>query len=331
MDLSNYEEITDVTFDHKGSHLAVCHVDQGYSANLRPDALLFKAAFQPSEAIQKTLSKLYSEETINKMTYRNRLRAIEQAITNGVRAARPDIEYHDVWLKDASDDLAVFEFERNMYAVEYSVNEEGVTVLGDVLTPVRTEEVYVSAEDGSSVLMKAASWKETLSVQSPDNDNNKGDQPDDNKGEDDMSNVMTEAQVQELLEKAQADAEAKLEKARLEWEAELATKELTKSTTDFIKSLSFVDAEDAGLETVVKTLVESEDVLKAVSELLNKAEAKVQEVVAEKEAIKEEFSKQESADVEPEDQADDGVEDLQKTLAAKVAAKKAAREAARKA
>lgn len=43
-DLENFSEITDVSFDHKGSHLAVCHRAQGHGANGWKDiALLMKS------------------------------------------------------------------------------------------------------------------------------------------------------------------------------------------------------------------------------------------------------------------------------------------------
>jgi len=53
MSLKPEDEITSITFDHKGAHMAVCHKAQGYGANGRPEALLIKSDDEaiPDEAI----------------------------------------------------------------------------------------------------------------------------------------------------------------------------------------------------------------------------------------------------------------------------------------
>ena len=50
-----------VTFDHEGAHLAVCHVSQSYSANGRPDALLFKSSTPVTQELMKSLESVYEK------------------------------------------------------------------------------------------------------------------------------------------------------------------------------------------------------------------------------------------------------------------------------
>ena len=63
-DLKNFEQITDITFDHEGAHLALTHRSQGYSANNRPDPLIIKSnteiTDEAKEALDLIKQKKYS-------------------------------------------------------------------------------------------------------------------------------------------------------------------------------------------------------------------------------------------------------------------------------
>ena len=43
MELNPENEILEITFDHEGAHIALCHKAQGFGANGRPEALLIKS------------------------------------------------------------------------------------------------------------------------------------------------------------------------------------------------------------------------------------------------------------------------------------------------
>jgi len=56
--LDENKEITNVTFEYEGSHLALCHKSQGYGANGRPEALLIKGESPDMTKEAKDLSEL---------------------------------------------------------------------------------------------------------------------------------------------------------------------------------------------------------------------------------------------------------------------------------
>lgn len=59
MNLDKFTELTDVSFDHEGAHIAIVHALQGGAANNWHDALITKATSDiTDEAIQKALDSL---------------------------------------------------------------------------------------------------------------------------------------------------------------------------------------------------------------------------------------------------------------------------------
>jgi hypothetical protein len=63
MNLDKYTELTDISFEHEGAHIAVVHALQGGAANNWHDALITKATSDiTDEAIQKALE---SPDTLN--------------------------------------------------------------------------------------------------------------------------------------------------------------------------------------------------------------------------------------------------------------------------
>jgi hypothetical protein len=71
-DLENFSEITDVSFDHEGSHLAVCHRAQGHGANGWKDiALLMKSEdIEVNADILKALSQVTVELSMEEFLVR---------------------------------------------------------------------------------------------------------------------------------------------------------------------------------------------------------------------------------------------------------------------
>lgn len=171
-ELDKYSEITNLNFNIDNPHMAVCHYTQGYSANERPDALMFKSGLSTTGAtvinsqIIKSLSAVYPEVNITKMTYENLRNALEQSIQLILRDTFPLLEDVYAWVRDFNEDLAVFNFKGMTYAVTYSVGTDDVVTLGDTLRPVTSKNIYVDTETGEQ-LVKAAQWLETLSIEMP--------------------------------------------------------------------------------------------------------------------------------------------------------------------
>ena len=171
-ELDKYSEITNLNFNIDNPHMAVCHYTQGYSANERPDALMFKSGLSTTGAavinsqIIKSLSAVYPEVNITKMTYENLRNALEQSIQLALRETFPDLEDIYAWVRDFNDDLVLFSFKGMTYAVTYSVDANDVITLGDTLRPVTSKYIYVDTDTGEQ-LMKAAQWLETLSIEMP--------------------------------------------------------------------------------------------------------------------------------------------------------------------
>lgn len=168
-DLDKYSEITNLNFNIDNAHMAVCHHTQGYSANLRPDALLFKGNKSTfGKEIIKCLSTILPEVELTKMTYENLRSSLEQTITLALKNTFPTYEDVYCWVRDFNDALVVFNFKGATYAVTYSVDENDVITLGDTLRPVTSKDIYVDSETGEQ-LMKAADWLKKLNIEVTDN------------------------------------------------------------------------------------------------------------------------------------------------------------------
>lgn len=312
-DLSKHTELTDITFDHEGAHLAVCHVSQGYSANGRPDALLFKSAEPITKSALASLKDVYSDETIIKMTADNKRRYLEALITAKLKETLPDEDYIYIYVMDYNEDMVSFNFSDETWAVSYTVQDgdaETIT-LGDNPRKVFRADIYIEVETGEA-LIKAAVFNELpdTGVSSEDGDVKQGDLKDSptQKGNDEMSD--TKIEVGELLKSAEAQEMLKamatdLAKAQFEELQKAAKQEkLVQDTTEVVKGLSSI-GEDS-VEGIVKCLVEIDqgvagDLLKAMGDM-QEAVVKAQE---EAEAIKKEFGeKQDTKEVSVEKTVD---------------------------
>lgn len=83
--LKNHTEIVDITFDHDGSHVALCHKEQGYSANLWGEKPLI----------------LKSDLNLDNVTNLNIMKALEQVT---ITTTLEDVldKYFDLWGFDAA-------------------------------------------------------------------------------------------------------------------------------------------------------------------------------------------------------------------------------------
>lgn len=307
-DLDKSKEITDITFDHNGAHLAVCHKAQGGSANLAHDALIMKGSLPISDEIIKSLSDVYPKEHIEKMSYRNLRNQLESMIEGAYRAA--GFGYPYVWVVDLDEDTVVYSFEETKYAIKFIDGDNGVEILGDIKEAIE-HTIYLSV-DGKELLLKHAGIPISeevdviiaSEVQTP-LENNKltkvaNNMPDNKevivKSQDELDELV-KAQAgllnQEAITKAVNDALASDK-------ADRAQVELEKSTVSIVKSFTFVKEEDS--KAVVKAILASGEDSVAFIKALESAKESIEAIEAEKEVIKKEFGEKENADLsEPKD------------------------------
>lgn len=320
-DLDKYSEITNLHFNIDNPHMAVCHYTQGYSANERPDALMFKSGLNNStlnKEIIKSLSSIYEEVNITKMTYENLRVALESAIQAALKETFPSHDDCWSWVQDFNDDLAVFRFDGNSYAVTYSVGDGDVIMLGDTLRQTNAKTIYVDTSNGEQ-LMKAAQWIETIKdaesekllkqatvldqIKNPDNGVNTGDVPiatpqalnKDKEGNMSELLTMTQDELDEKLTKAAADNEIAITKAAELKVAEILKArefdELTKNTVELLKGVEAVGEEAANLtksilatdaaDLIVKALTDMQDLVTAARAEVETVKAKFGEQTAE--------------------------------------------------
>tara|TARA_R110000851_G_scaffold120774_1_gene249268 strand:+ start:1900 stop:2907 length:1008 start_codon:yes stop_codon:yes gene_type:complete len=299
-DLDKSREITDISFDHNGAHLAVCHKAQGGSANLAHDALIMKGSLPVSDEIIMSLSDVYSKEHIEKMSYRNLRNQLESMIEGAYRAA--GFNYPYVWVVDLDEDTVVYSFEENKYAIKFMDGDNGVEILGDIKEAIE-HTIYLSV-DGRELLLKHAGLPSTFEVDNniiPDVETKTNTKIDKGiktmsdgkevivKSQDEL-NELVKAQAgllnQESITKAVNDALA-LDKA------DRAQVELEKSTVSIVKSYAFVKEEDS--KSVVKAILASGEDSVAFLKALDSAKEAIETVTAEKETIKKEFGEKENA------------------------------------
>lgn len=326
-DLKKYTEITDVTFDHKGAHLAVTGKWQGYSANGRPDALLLKSKLGNNTELTKSLEDVYGKENVIKMTMNSKREYLENLILSALRNGADEDDYIWAYVRDFNEDMVAFRYEDRLWAVAYEESEEGVITLTGEPSEVFESDVYISTETGST-LIKAADFnpaaKDDIEKSDVAGKSEQGDEIPTTTQEDEMSDnfnaeeFFKSAEGQEILAKAATAQAEEIVKAK---DAERAKEELTKSTTEVLKGYTFVAEEN--LEAVVKSLVEMEG---ETSVLFMESLAKAAELVkaAEDEAaeIKEKFATDQSS-VEVEVEAAAESQDRSAQLAAFVAKAKA--------
>jgi len=332
-DLPKGAELKDITFDHEGAHLAVCHASQGYSANGRPDALLLKSSTPITKALSESLEDVYGKEAVVKITANNKRKHLEMLVEAKLKESFPELDYVYAYLMDYNEDMIVFEFDNVLWAVDYGMEDEDTSsiVLGDSPVQVVRADMYVEAESGET-LIKAAAFKELPSNdvnKSEDGDIKEGDLAETplNKEEASMAdNLQTETlveedvnksdeavevkeetlkmtdktQVEELLKSEQAQemlkamAQDLAEKQFEELQKAAQKEELVKSTSDIVKGFEHV-AEDQ-VEDVVKCLVDMDP---SVAGILLKSMSDMQEALLEKSAeveeVKKEFGTQQKA------------------------------------
>lgn len=293
-DLNEFEELTDLTFDHDNAHLAICHRSQGFSANLRPAALILKAQQELTEETKASLEKMIGKQGIEKASYRNLQRMLESAIKDKVVSLSNKDTW--IWLKDFDETTAVFEYQDTLYGINYSLTDNNTIELVGEVQEVVQQDVYVT-EDNKSLVLK---YKD--SSDSSGEIIKKGVNPD--KGNKDMSVEQVaelEKQVAEL-QKANDEAISQAVEKALASQAEVIAKAaLEAETVELVKTFEAVTEQEELVKSLVDLGDDSVSVIKALNEMqeaLTKAKEETASAVASAEEIKKEFgSKDEGVEV----------------------------------
>lgn len=312
-DLSKYQEITELHFDNPNPHLAICHKSQGYSANLRPEALILKSEIPVATTeVIKSLTGIVSEQEILKMLNSNKHKALTEALEVAMKAAT-NCDYCWIWVQDFSDDMVIFEYESDLYAASYEMGEDGIVIFKGELTKVKRRDMYVESDSGEE-LVKAADW---FSGKHPKVEEEASEAKGEVKGEtqttpkvnEDNEDTMSDTKVdmQEIMKSPEFIDLMKAQ--RKEWEdekeVELQKAKLESDTKEILKSFSFVA--DESVEELTKSLMSQDDagsvmeILKAANDQLAEKDAKITELEEEVVKTKEEFGKQDSLEGEPKD------------------------------
>lgn len=312
-ELDKYSEITDLNFDKENPHLAVCHKSQGYSANKRPVALLFKSEDTVvTKEIIKSLEGIVSEKELLKMSYENMRKSLSEALEAKFKEDRDEYDYFWVDVYDFNEDMVAFRIEGDLWAVDYSVDND-VVMIGDELRQTSRRDLYVDSESGEE-LIKASFWKKE---EHPDDDKSEGvsiegakaietplektvteeeTMADEIKVEDTQEELVKASEVAAEIEKAVAKALAQRDQ---EHEVALQKAQLVSDTTDLVKGFNFIAEDD--VEELVKCLVDNDALGAVIFKALDAAKEKVAEAEAEVIKVKEEFGKTEAVEGEVKD------------------------------
>lgn len=303
-DLEKYNEITDLNFDGENPHIAICHESQKWSANYCHRALLFKSNGTLNSEIVKSLDGIVDESILTKMSAQNKRNMLEEKLEERIRSNMSgNGDYVYLWVKDFSEDMVVFEYQEELYAVDYTESEDGIIEVGEEPKRVSRKDLYVDSETGEE-LIKAADWLQ----KHPIVEDKLSSVGEDETGETSTPEVETETEEtmsvenqhgEQVITKSQEEFDALVKaqvEAALAAQAEAAKQaELTKSTSELLKGMDFVA--DEQLEDIVKAVLTNEqgDVVLATLQKAQEAIVKAQEdAQAEIVKVKEEFGKQEA-------------------------------------
>jgi len=259
-------EITKVNAK-KTPHLALCHEDQGFSANNRSVSLLMKSGGEFSEEVQKALVALGYDvnHTLVKAFYSQ----IQTQLTEQIQELYCDHEDDWLYVEDFDETQAIFCIEGCLYSVKYS-NSDGVITVDDTATPVirmvsydpvegkieLSEQAEDMIEDGTYKLVKKAlnnpetvKRLETIFKTAINKDN----QP--------LKSKVQDTPLKEEIEKAVAAVETLL-KAQIQAQTEALEKasarikelEQTAVTKSRKEVLASVEEDATKLDALVKSL-----------------------------------------------------------------------------
>lgn len=321
--LDNYQEVTNLNFRGKRPHIAVTCPEQGGPCNGETNALMFKSGkIQPvNEELLKSVEGLISEEELKKASFENHRQALEEALIDTLKSMSGE-DYVFVYVADFNDNLVIFNYRDDLYAVTYTVSEDGVVKVGIIsegseetqeVRRVKRRNMYVDSDTGEE-LIKAVDWLKTLSDkidgegsdgQSLENDSGDPDSNIDDEGETEGNtedpeivneDTMTDKvkiedlDLEELTKSAavQELIKAAVAEAELAKVAELEKAKLVEDTTELVKG--FKGVEESEVEVLVKALTSvDEEFGAALFKAFDGMQEAVKEAKAEVEEIKKSF------------------------------------------
>lgn len=344
--LDQYQELTDIHFDNENPHYAICHVSQGKSANGCHDALMLKASdTKVTSELLKALSSVLPEDELVKMSAMNKRDLLEESIVERLRSNMSENgEYIYTHVMDYNEDLVVFRFQGQTWAVSYEETEAGLVEVADDIRSAHRKDLYIDSETGEE-LIKAADWFKKEIPSEPQITEVVGVEAGVDEGEtlitpqntlDTKEEIMSQenqtVEVAEIdFEKAmQSEAfqkafEAQLEKAADKKAEEILkakeAQELEKSTVEIMKGFTKFVAEEDAVE-LAKSVLASPSSDKLLSTLVKAAEA-IEAAEEKVEEIKKEFGeKQDSVEATPVIQKTSNANLKELVAARKAAAKK---------
>ena len=292
-DLNKYSEITELNFEGEDPHIAICHEFQGYSANGKTEALLFKSGEDGVvlQDIIKSLEGKVPEQVLTKMSFSNKRRSLQEALETVLKTSHEEYIWVDVY--DFNEDMVAFRFNGQLWAVDYESTESGVVTIGRDLRVTSNRELYVDSETGEE-LIKSSLWcedknpevEETSELEDTDADGEiEGEVPTDTPDVEDKEDIMSEEK--DVVKMTQEEMQEMVKNAiiadRKEQEELRKAAELKAETTELVKGMAFVDEGDVeelvkslmseGGEVLVKALTAAKD---KVSELETELEKKAE-------------------------------------------------------
>lgn len=325
--LDEYEEITDVTFDHENAHLAVVHKQQAGAANGWHTSLIIKASEDnvPSDvikALEQVTVKLSMEEFLRKFfdMYYDSAELLTKLL-----GFETEYEYRNSEGNEPTSHIDYLDEKISKISIMKSAYEGSLDIYDlptqDILDIIKCQEKFEIALNKAVIPHQDNRNEETLMdikefMKSAE-------------GKELLAALKTEA-VQEVekaknteIEAIQADltkASQELEKAAAELEAFRTEKEAKRKegVQAFVKSLTFIK-EDADQESLVEAIFKAKDIegMEVIVSAFEKAQA---EFVA----VKEEFVKSEDEGFESKDEQTveiDKATELTDMLVAKYAGK----------
>lgn len=268
--------------------------------------------------IKEILKSLGADEsTLEKASYNNLRKMLGSSLRDRLEV---EGEYSYVYVEDFDEEKVVFEHGDRLQSVSYSLNDNGIVLLGDDYTDVLRHDVYTDVS-GQEMILKGAEDAEDADAEdvledvensdinaevmiedvsdtdtSLDNQNKK-DKEDTMSNSEENNELLKSAEVQDIIEKAIA-------KDRAEQEAIQKANKLKADTAEVVKGLGVID--EADQDAIVKALVADEVsatvLIKALTDMgaaVIKAKEEVEEVrksFGEKEQTAEEAQVSETVD-----------------------------------
>lgn len=288
MELKTENEITEVTFDFEGAHLALCHKTQGFSANNKPMPLLVKSEeFDLSED-----AKVAIKQAVEKVMGNQNEVQVTTSLFDFLR------KWYNLYWEDADSLSRILGYSGDGYEASEYIEESigGVKLLKSKEIPdlakASDEDVLALAEFMKSHLDKFEDFEKDLHSEGNSDVKTDLDKTDQKPSEDKLKQTQGELMSTDVekLEKAQADIDAMIakmaefEKAAVEAKAEkeamqskvedFEKAERTRVQNAFnrkVETYSFVTPEDK--EDFAKTLIDLDS--EAVVAVLDKAQAAI--------------------------------------------------------